>query len=89
MNMYELSGYEICAYGMSARGKNAYGMNAMGDFGDLYLPAFPGLVSVVKHLYKFFHTLFFLSTREFHVNTNILNYYVFKCIPCMYDNINK
>ena len=67
-----------------------YGEGAvMGDFGDSNISAFPGIVSVVKHLYKFFYTLFFLSTQEFHVNKNMLNYYVFKCIPCMYDNINK
>ena len=66
-----------------------YNGDSMGYFGDLNLPGFAGLAKVVKHLHKFFHTLIFLSTQEFHVNTNMLNYYVFKCIPCMYDNINK
>ena len=51
--------------------------------------AYSAIFIVVVHLYKIFNTLVFLSTREIHVNTNILNYYVFKCIPCMYDNINK
>ena len=58
------------------------------DNGGLVRPS-SAIVSVVKHLYKFFYTLFFLSTQEFHVNKNMLNYYVFKCIPCTYDNINK
>ena len=62
---------------------------AMGDFGNSNLPAFPGLPTVVRHLSKVFSLLENFSTREFHMNTNMLNYYVFKCIPCMYDNINK
>ena len=40
-------------------------------------------------LYNFFYAFFFLSTREFHVGTNMLSCCVFGCVPCMYDNINK
>ena len=61
----------------------------MRNFENSNFPGFPGIQPVVTHLYEFVNTPISLSTRELHVNTNILNYYVFNCIPSMYDNIKK